>query len=166
MVLYRVQTLFLASCVPPPFLRRMIPNQPRELLPCSAFPILSGLLALSEEKTCLPLKELSQGRRKIKGRSGYTIQRENRTFLIGPNKTPVKETEMSGPAEGGQWGNVGIGLKTRRVQGRVEKWACWGCSVTEIGTCTRGGGEGRVGEKAPNPSKLISANVMFSKILG
>lgn len=93
-------------------------------------------------------------------------RRENRTFLIRPNKTSVKETKMSWPAKGGQYSNWPLGTAWRERWSNKHVLAAPEFSVAEIRTCTYGGGQQGVGGKAPKPNKLISANVMFIKFLG
>lgn len=77
---------------------------------------------------------------------------------------------MSWPAKGGQRGHGAMGLETLCVEGAVPQQkpvlAAPEFSVAGIRTCTYGGGQRGMGEKAPNPNKLISANVMFIKFLG
>jgi hypothetical protein len=75
---------------------------------------------------------------------------------------------VSWPAKWGQGHNFGIEHRQAVCRGAEKSehvLAACEVSMAEIRTCTCGGGQGRGWGKPPNPNKLISANVMFIKLL-
>lgn len=74
---------------------------------------------------------------------------------------------MSWPAKGGRRGEWASSTERTARRGHWSDGPVLAApefSVAEIRTCTCGGGQQGAG-KAPNPNKLISANVMFIKFL-
>lgn len=153
------------------FCALMILNQPFKLLPFCAFPSSPVCWPRVGRKTCLPLKELRQGRRKIKGWSWYTIQKltggKTELFLggqikhqrrklkwVGLQRGPTQQTghRAQNTLRGGSGGTTSVFWQLLSSQRQKEELV------------HMGGGQQRAG-KAPNPNKLISANVMFIKSL-